>query len=177
LEYAPQGIRINAVNPGTIRTPITTNGSKMAEKTGKSGGPLPTQHVETLAQKLSDGQLAVFVGAGLSHLAPPNDGSARRLPLWRELTDQVAKACRIDSANFDHDPLDVFDAIVHGDSRGALEEAVREAAAPAAMPLKPKMAAMIAITKNTAAYCNMMILLQRFVIDIQDVVLLLAPQG
>jgi hypothetical protein len=106
---------------------LTSNGSKMAEKTGKSGGPLPTQHVETLAQKLSDGQLAVFVGAGLSHLASPSDGSARRLPLWKELTDQVAKACRIDSADFGHDPLDVFDAIVHADSRGALEEAVREA--------------------------------------------------
>jgi hypothetical protein len=45
-----------------------------------------------LAQKLADGQLALFVGAGLSRQATARDGSARRLPLWKELAEQVAKA-------------------------------------------------------------------------------------
>ncbi len=92
-----------------------------------SSGPLPSEHVATLAQKLLDGQLVLFVGAGLSRLASAKDGSSRRLPLWDELMELVAKACHIKPAAFKHNPLDVFDAVIYRESRGKLEQTIRDA--------------------------------------------------
>jgi hypothetical protein len=80
-----------------------------------------------LAQKLADGQLALFVGAGLSRQAIARDGSARRLPLWKELAEQVAAACHEDLDAYGGNILDLFDAIELGQSRFTLEEAVRAA--------------------------------------------------
>ncbi|MBL8668660.1 MAG: SIR2 family protein, partial [Rhodospirillales bacterium] len=80
-----------------------------------------------LAQKLADGQLALFVGAGLSRQGVAKDGSGRKLPLWTELATQVAAACNEDIATYNGNVLDLFDAIVFGQSRFALEEAVRRA--------------------------------------------------
>ena len=88
-------------------------------------GPLPDQHAAILAQKLADGQLALFVGAGLSRQAIAKDGSGRRLPLWKELAEQVAKACHEDLDAYGGNILDLFDAIELGQSRFTLEEAVR----------------------------------------------------
>ena len=90
-------------------------------------GPLPDQHARILAQKLADGQLALFVGAGLSRQAIAKNGSGQRLPLWKELAEQVAKTCHEDLATYGGNVLDLFDAIVFGQSRFTLEEAVREA--------------------------------------------------
>jgi hypothetical protein len=88
--------------------------------------PLPDQHAQILADKLYDGQLALFVGAGLSHLAKGADG--RRLPLWKGLADQVAATCHEDPHSY-RDLLDLFDAIEYGQDRMTLEEAVRQALA------------------------------------------------
>ena len=63
-------------------------------------GPLPEQHAQILAQKLADGQLALFVGAGLSRQAVAKDGSGRRLPLWIDLAKQVAASCNEDLATY-----------------------------------------------------------------------------
>ena len=79
-------------------------------------GPLPDQHAKILAQKLVDGQLAMFVGAGLSRQAIVRDGSGRRLPLWKELAEQVAKTCHEDLADYGGNILDLFDAIVYAQS-------------------------------------------------------------
>lgn len=88
-------------------------------------GPLPEQHAQILAQKLADGQLALFVGAGLSRQAVAKDGSGRKLPLWKDLAERVAAACHEDLATYGGNILDLFDAIVFGQSRFELEEAVR----------------------------------------------------
>jgi SIR2-like domain len=90
-------------------------------------GPVPEQHAALLAQKLADGQLALFVGAGLSRQALARDGSLRKLPLWAELAERVAAACHEDLATYGGNILDLFDAIVYGKSRFTLEEAVRRA--------------------------------------------------
>jgi len=89
-------------------------------------GPLPDAHARILADKLVDGQIALFVGAGLSHLCKAKDGSDRRLPLWNGLAEQVADACHEDIESY-RDILDLFDAIEYGQSRLELEEAVRQA--------------------------------------------------
>jgi HEAT repeat protein len=89
------------------------------------GPPLPPAQARQLAQRLMDGQLALFVGAGVSHLAPAREGSGRRLPLWQELAQGVAQACHEDPALY-RDVLDLFDAIALGQERGTLERAVRE---------------------------------------------------
>jgi HEAT repeat protein len=89
--------------------------------------PLPPQHARLLAQRLRDGQLALFVGAGLSHLAPAADGSGERLPLWKDLTRRVGEVCGEDPAEYQNDPLDLFDAVVFGQERATLERAVRAA--------------------------------------------------
>ncbi|MCG8357107.1 MAG: SIR2 family protein [Kiloniellales bacterium] len=99
----------------------------MAKSPEPNAGPLPQDHAARIAQKLSDGHLALFVGAGLSHLAPAKDGSDRRLPLWMALTRQVAAACHEDPADYGDDPLDLFDAVVYGQERYTLEQAVRDA--------------------------------------------------
>jgi hypothetical protein len=87
--------------------------------------PLPEQHARILAEKLHDGQLALFVGSGISHLSKPRDGSDRRLPLWRALAERVAAACheRVESYP---SILDLFDAIELDRDRFRLEQAVRE---------------------------------------------------
>jgi len=87
---------------------------------------LPAQHAELLAQKLLDGQLVLFVGAGLSHLAKARDGSGKRMPLWQELMERVASACHEDAEGFDSNPLDLFDAVAYGQDRFTLEEALRQ---------------------------------------------------
>lgn len=88
-------------------------------------GPLPQQHAQILAQKLADGQLALFVGAGLSRQAVSRNGSGRKLPLWKPLAEQVAAACHEDLSTYGGNVLDLFDAIAFGQSRFELEEAVR----------------------------------------------------
>jgi transcriptional regulator with XRE-family HTH domain len=90
--------------------------------------PLPPAHVRALAEKLRDGQLALFVGFGLSHLAPHRESRAQRLPLWPALAARVAKAWGDrEAASVFPDPLDLFDHILYASSRDRLEEAVRHA--------------------------------------------------
>ncbi|HVT60189.1 MAG TPA: HEAT repeat domain-containing protein [Thermoanaerobaculia bacterium] len=93
---------------------------------GRSKLPLRPDHASHLAQRLVNGQLALFAGAGLSHLAPRSDGGAGRLPLWSELARRVAEICGEDPVAFQNDPLDLFDAIVYGQDRLTLEEALRQ---------------------------------------------------
>jgi SIR2-like domain/NACHT domain len=100
-------------------------------------GPLPDQHAKILAQKLADGQLALFVGAGLSRQAIVKDGSGRRLPLWKELAEQVAKARHEDLEAYGGNILDLFDAIELGQSRFTLEQAVRAVLDDAAFDPSP----------------------------------------
>ena len=88
-------------------------------------GPLPDQNAAILAQKLADGQLVLFVGAGLSRQAIARDGSGRRLPLWKELAEQVAKTCHESLDSYGGNILDLFDAIALGQSQFMLEEATR----------------------------------------------------
>ncbi len=88
--------------------------------------PLATDLARTLAQKLRDGQLVLFAGAGLSHLALAKDGSDRRIPLWDGLTEAVSGRFGFDIQDFSNSPLDLFDAVTHAHSRGELETAVRE---------------------------------------------------
>lgn len=88
---------------------------------------LPIHHIQQLAQRLLDEHLTLFVGAGLSRLAPRRDRGSQRLPLWNELTQLVADRCNEDPASYHHNPLDLFDAIVYGQERTTLERAVREA--------------------------------------------------
>jgi hypothetical protein len=89
--------------------------------------PLDPTLARTLAQKLLDGQLVLFAGAGLSHLAPAKDGSERRIPLWAGLAQTVAERFGFDPGDFSSSPLDLFDAIIHEHSRGELEQAVTAA--------------------------------------------------
>lgn len=95
----------------------------MARPIRSMAPPLPAAQARHLAQRLMDGQLALFVGAGLSHLA--RTASGRRLPLWAELAQQVAERCHEDPVCY-RDVLDLFDAIAFGQERGTLERAVRE---------------------------------------------------
>ena len=89
------------------------------------GSPLPDEHAYKLAQKLVDGHLALFVGAGLSHLAPAKDGSDRRLPLWRRLAELVAHACHAENSGLT-EILDLFDWIASDQERGTLERAIAD---------------------------------------------------
>jgi len=86
--------------------------------------PLPPELARRLVQRLKDGQQALFVGAGISHLAPAREGKWRRLPLWRDLAHDVAERCQEDAAAY-RDVLDLFDAIAMGQERATLERAVR----------------------------------------------------
>jgi SIR2-like domain/NACHT domain/HEAT repeats len=87
---------------------------------------LPEKHVETLAHKLRDGQLALFVGAGLSHLAPRKDGGPQRLPLWDGLRQAIAGRFFPDDPDLYTNPLDLFDAIVLDHDRDKLNAAIKE---------------------------------------------------
>jgi len=86
--------------------------------------PLEQQIARSLAQKLSEDYLVLFVGAGLSHLAPHKNGSEHRIPLWKGLSQIVAERFGFDLQHFDNSPLDLFDAVVHQHSRGDLEAIV-----------------------------------------------------
>lgn len=88
---------------------------------------LPLAHTQALhlARRLLDGQLALFVGAGMSHLAPARDGTSKRLPLWWQLAQGVADRCDEDLASY-RDVLDLFDAIAIVQDRRTLERSVRE---------------------------------------------------
>jgi len=89
--------------------------------------PLPFEHARSLAQKLHDGRLALFAGAGLSHLAPHRTSRTRRLPLWLGLAARMAEAWGDrDAARIFPDPFDLFDHIQYGSSRERLEEVVRD---------------------------------------------------
>lgn len=83
-------------------------------------GPLPERHARILAEKLRDGQLVLFVGAGLSYLCPRNDGKKGRLPLWKSLQDEVARLAHLDASQF-RDALDIFDYVESAEDRGTLE--------------------------------------------------------
>ena len=87
---------------------------------------LPPDHARQLAQRLLDGHLALFVGAGISRLATRRDGDVQRLPLWKNLALLVAERCNEDLAAYRDDPLELFDAIVYGQELAVLERAVRE---------------------------------------------------
>lgn len=89
--------------------------------------PLEQQIARSLAQKLSEGHLVLFVGAGLSHLAPHKNGGEHRIPLWKGLSQIIAERFGFNLPDFDNSPLDLFDAIVHQHSRGELEQAVTTA--------------------------------------------------
>lgn len=89
-------------------------------------GPLPRSHIAVVAEKLRDDHLGLFVGAGLSRLAPALDGDASRLPLWGELAEQVARACNVRAKAYPG-ILHLFDGIVGKRDRPTLERAVREA--------------------------------------------------
>jgi SIR2-like domain len=90
--------------------------------------PLPAEHAHRLAQKLDDGQLVLFAGPGLSHLAPHRTSRTRRLPLWSELADRVAEAWgERSAAQVFPDPFDLFDHILYHGGRTRLEQVVRQA--------------------------------------------------
>lgn len=86
--------------------------------------PLEQQIAHSLAQKLSENQLVLFVGAGLSHLAPHKNAGEHRIPLWNGLSQSVAEHFGFKLQDFDNSPLDLFDAVVHQHSRGELEAIV-----------------------------------------------------
>lgn len=99
--------------------------------------PLKPELAARLAQKLRDGQLALFVGAGISHLATARDGSGRQLPLWKELAEKVARACQENPLDYSNDPLDLFDAIVYSQDRFTLKQAVKDALDDGSFELSP----------------------------------------
>lgn len=86
--------------------------------------PLEHQIAHFLAQKLNENQLVLFVGAGISHLAPHKNDGEHRIPLWSGLSQSVAERFSYDLQDFDNSPLDLFDAVVHQHSRGELEAIV-----------------------------------------------------
>jgi hypothetical protein len=86
--------------------------------------PLEPTIANSLAQKLIENQLVLFVGAGLSHLALHKNDGEHRIPLWRGLSQIVADRFNFDLQDFDNSPLDLFDAVVHQHSRGELEAIV-----------------------------------------------------
>ncbi|MDA9474408.1 hypothetical protein XI03_07800 [Bradyrhizobium sp. CCBAU 65884] len=83
--------------------------------------------MEQLANLLANGQLVLFIGAGISRQAAPNDGGDDRMPLWYDLAKAVAQTCGEDLKNYNDLILDLFDAIQTNQGRPALEEAVRKA--------------------------------------------------
>jgi len=88
-------------------------------------GPLPLGLANVLAQKLRDGQLVLFVGAGLSMQAIARDGSGDRMPSWHALLSQIAEQFGESPTDYSDEPLGLLDAIVESHSRHDLEEAVR----------------------------------------------------
>jgi phosphoserine phosphatase len=88
--------------------------------------PLPEAHAERLARLLVGDQLVLFVGAGISRQALPQPGVKERMPLWRDLASRVASLCRERTDHYNENILDLFDAIEANQSRGALEDAVKQ---------------------------------------------------
>jgi HEAT repeat protein len=87
--------------------------------------PLPIDFVKTLAQKLRDNQLVLFVGAGLSRQATPLDGSSRRLPSWNEFLSKIAASFGLNPDDYQMDPLTVLDYVEKVHKRHKLNDAVR----------------------------------------------------
>ena len=89
-------------------------------------GPLPPDFARTLAQKLRDGQLVLFSGAGLSMQAQARDGSDRRIPSWDGLLQRIAARFGEHMDDYRDEPLGLFDAIIADHGRPAAEQAVRD---------------------------------------------------
>lgn len=93
---------------------------------------LPTGFASTLARKLRDRQLILFAGAGLSHLCPPIPPHQKRLPLWRDLAEQVCARFHTDGdevslEDFGGDLLALFDYLSKRENgKSRLEMAVRD---------------------------------------------------
>jgi hypothetical protein len=92
--------------------------------------PLPIDFVKTLAQKLRDNQLVLFVGAGLSRQATPLDGSSRRLPSWNEFLSKIAASFGLNPDDYQMDPLTVLDYVEKVHKRHKLNDAVRSIGNP-----------------------------------------------
>lgn len=83
-------------------------------------------YAEKLARHLIGGKLVLFVGAGISLQASHVSDTKKKLPLWAELADMVARDCNISLDEFKGEILDLFDAISQNLSRRELEDAVRK---------------------------------------------------
>ena len=116
--------------------------------------PLDSDLAHSLAQKLLDGQLVLFAGAGLSHLALAKDGSDRRIPLWAGLAQTVAERFGFSPDDFSGSPLDLFDAVIHAHSRGELEQAVTAALADREFELSPAHHALAELPWRTVVTTN-----------------------
>ncbi len=79
-----------------------------------TGFVLPKDHALTLAQKLRNDQLIIFVGSGMSYLAKRRDGSPERLPLWQGLIDITKEEFGLEGV----DNLNVFDSVVYMQEKG-----------------------------------------------------------
>jgi phosphoserine phosphatase/NAD-dependent SIR2 family protein deacetylase len=91
--------------------------------------PLPPSLAQRFATLLIADQLVLFVGAGISHQATCAKEKRRKMPLWRDLANAVARICHENPENYANNILDLFDAIEANRSRGALEDAIRIALA------------------------------------------------
>jgi phosphoserine phosphatase/NAD-dependent SIR2 family protein deacetylase len=81
---------------------------------------------ESLARLLHEGRLILFAGAGVSRHAIHKKNPAKKLPLWRELAENVSDQFRLVANDYD-DLLAMFEAISHDFSRADLEQAIRAA--------------------------------------------------
>jgi phosphoserine phosphatase/NAD-dependent SIR2 family protein deacetylase len=88
--------------------------------------PLQEVHIAHLSELLSNDQLVLFVGAGISRQATAKQAVFGKLPLWKEFARLVASKCGEDISNY-NDIFDLFDSIEANQSRAVLEEAVRSA--------------------------------------------------
>lgn len=133
----------------------------MEKEDGDQSAPLSIEHARTLAERLANQQLALFVGSGLSHLAPAKDGSGRRLPVWKQLAEEVARICNERTADYDGNPLELFDAIEYGQDRRTLERAIKTALDDAAFDLAQVHHALIELPWTAVLTTNYDGLLQR----------------
>ncbi|MCP3902224.1 MAG: hypothetical protein GY715_01200, partial [Planctomycetes bacterium] len=132
--------------------------------------PLPDDHARILAQKLDQKRLAIFVGAGMSHLAA--DTSGRRLPLWKALAKSVAADCHFIEADAFENPLELFDAIAYSSPAGreGLEDAVRLRLDDSAFRLSPAHEALARLPFHAVITTNYDRLLERLFPDRTPVV-------
>lgn len=117
-------------------------------------GPLPPDLAHTLAQKLRDGQLVLFAGAGLSMQAKARDGSDRRMPGWDALLRQVASRFGEAIDDYRDEPLGLFDAVIADHGRPTVEQAVRDAIDDSAFEPGPTHAAMRQLAWNRICTTN-----------------------